>query len=91
VESLTKLIVDEAKLSARSRPVIVSLGPLVVPALQLKRFETYGPPAGVATREEVCVQPLAPPASALVELEAGPESASATAFPIVKEPPAAPR
>src|SRR2546422_8063352 len=43
LESLTKFKAVEAKLSATLRPVIVSLGEVVVPALQLNALDTYGP------------------------------------------------
>jgi hypothetical protein len=70
--------------------VTVSPGELVAPTLQLNVFDTYGPPDGVETSDELWVQPV-PPESALVELEAGPDNASATAFLIANDPAAAPR
>jgi hypothetical protein len=79
---------------AASAPVTTSVGELAVPALQLNRFETYGPPAGVDfTSGVVCVQPVAVPPSAAKVLEAGPEVASVSVFWIEKEPelPAPPR
>src|SRR5262249_1151836 len=91
VESSAKSSVVLAKLSATSRPVTVSEGELLAPALQLNVFDTNGPPAGVLTSEEMCDQPPEPPANAVVALGAGPESASATAFLIVNDPAAAPR
>src|SRR5919198_193275 len=74
-------------LPAASAPVTTSVGELVVPWLQLKEFESYGPPAGVETVDAVCVQPVVVPPSAAVADDAGPESESATAFVILKEPP----
>jgi hypothetical protein len=71
--------------------VTLSPGELDVPASQLKAFEVYGPPAGVETSEEVCVQPLVSPESGEVALEAGPERASETAFESVNEPTSLPR
>ena len=77
---------------AASAPVTASVGEGFVPALQLKRFETYGPPEGVVfTSGVVCVQPVAVPPSAGKVLEAAPEVASETVFWIEKDPTAAPR
>src|SRR4051812_24704380 len=53
VESLTKLSVVGVVLPATSAPVTVSVGALVVPPVQVKALDTYGPPLGVVTVEAV--------------------------------------
>ena len=68
-----------------------SVGSLLVPAAQLNRFETYGPPAGVETVDGVWVQPVEVPPRAAVVLEAGPEPRSTTALLSRNEPAAVPR
>ena len=90
VESLTNVSVVWAVLPATSRPVTTSVGALVAPAVQLKEFETYGPPAGVDTVDGVWLQPVVAPPRAAVALDADPDPASLTALVSVKEPAAAP-
>ncbi len=63
----------------------------MVPAAQLKRLETNGPPAGVETVDGVWVQPVEVPPRAAVALEAGPEPRSTTALLSRSEPAAVPR
>src|SRR5207245_3752144 len=94
VESSVNVSVAAAVLfPAASAPVTTSVGDELVPLLQLKALESYGPPTGVETVEGVCDQPPAEPPSAAVELEPGPDSESVTAFVSLKLPPlgAAPR
>ena len=84
-------VAEAVVLPAVSAPVTTSVGELVVPALQLKVFESYGPPLGVDTVDGVCDQPLVVPPSAAVADEPGPDSPSLTAFVSVKEPATEPR
>ena len=92
VVSLRSVSVAVAELfPAASVALRSTVGELVVPALQEKRFESYGPPAGVEIVPAVCVQPVDVPPSALVVEEAGPEPPSATVFRTRSCPAAAPR
>ena len=63
----------------------------MVPAVQLKGLDTYGPPVGAETVEGVWVQPVLEPPSAAVALLAGPEPESATALASRRLPATAPR
>jgi hypothetical protein len=76
---------------APSAPVTTSVGELVVPALQSKELDSYGPPDGVDTVDGVCDHPEVVPPSAAVAEDAGLDSESLTAFVSLKEPAAAPR
>ena len=64
-----------------------SVGALDVPCDQLNAFDSYGPAAGVEAVDGVCDQPLVVPPSAAVADDAGPDSASVTAFVSLNEPP----
>src|SRR5512133_1347703 len=91
-ESFVNVSVEAAAvLPAPSAAVTTSVGELLVPAFQLKVFESYGPPAGVETVDGVCDQPLVVPPRADVADEAGPDSVSPTALCSLKLPAAAPR
>src|SRR6185312_16754478 len=80
-ESFVKVSVDAAVvLPAASAAVTTSVGELVVPCVQPKLLESYGPPAGVETVDGVCDQPLVVPPSAAVAEAAGADSLSVTAF-----------
>ena len=72
---------------ATSAPVTTSVGELVVPCDQLNPLDSYGPPAGVETVDGLCDHPAVVPPSAAVAEDAGPDSASETAFVSLKEPP----
>jgi hypothetical protein len=76
---------------AWSAAVRTSVGVLELPVFQLKAFESYGPPEGVETVDGVCDQPPVVPPRALEAEEAGPDSASVTAFVSLKEPATEPR
>src|SRR5436190_601725 len=76
---------------AASAAVTPSVGEDVAPADHANALLSYGPPLGADTVDGVCVQPVAVPPSADVELEAAPDSPSVTTFVSVKLPAAAPR
>jgi hypothetical protein len=89
-ESSEKVSVESARaFVARSSASTASVGELVVFWTQVKVFESYGPPAGVATVEAVCVQPVLVPPSAYVRLPPAPEppTLSVTVFRSLKLPP----
>ncbi len=72
-ESLTNDSPVVAVLPAVSLPVTLSVGELDAPAVQLKAFDTYGPPAGVVTLDGVCEKPVDVPPKVAVALEATPD------------------
>ena len=62
-------VVPPSELVPLSRPVIVSVGAELAPLDHAKKFESYGPPAGVVTVLPVKVQLVLVPPSALNWLE----------------------
>ena len=82
-------VADGVVFPAWSAAVTTSVGGLVVPAFQLKVFESNGPPDGVETVDGVCDQPLLEPPNAAVAEEAGPASPSVTPLVSLNEPPPA--
>ena len=88
-ESSVKVNVDRAsEFPATSRASTTSVGEFVAPCGQVNVLESYGPPAGVATVDAVCVHPPGEP-SAFVRLPPGPEppTLSVTVFRSWKLPP----
>ena len=75
-------------LPATSRPTHAVSGGTPGFAVQLYGEETNGPPAGVLTVSAACVQPLV--AKSGQSVEAGPDSASATASTYRNDPGASP-
>ena len=84
-------VADDVELPAWSAAVRTSVGVLVLPALQPKVLESYGPLEGVETVDGVCDQPPVVPPSAAEADEAGPDSPSVTPFVSLNEPAAEPR
>ncbi len=91
-ESLANDSTVVAVFPAASLPVTVSVGELDAPAVQLKGFETYGPPVGVGTTDDVCERPVDVPPRADVPLDATPEPpVSVRVFVRLSDPAATPR
>ncbi len=68
-----------------SAAITASVGASTAPVDQARKFESYGPPAGVLTVLFVKGQCVPAPTRALNWLAAGPEAASATEFRIANE------